>query len=168
MIVSRAVRAKIVITDEEINAYYNSHYQDFKAKKKYHLKNIIVKDSTALATVQGKLEKKVDFSQVAKDYSIGSNASSGGELGTFDISSFSNEIKDALEGVGKGQYTKPVDMGGAFQILYVADIISMGQGPVQEEMEKQIQDILYREHGEAQFKKWMETLKNSAHIKLML
>jgi peptidyl-prolyl cis-trans isomerase SurA len=168
MIVSRAVRAKIVITDEEINAYYNSHYQEFKAKKKYHLKNIIVKDSTALATVQGKLENKVDFSQVAKDYSIGSNASSGGELGTFDISSFSNDIKDVLEGVGKGQYTKPVDMGGAFQILYVADIISMGQGPVQEEVEKQIQDILYREHGEAQFKKWMETLKNSAHVKLML
>ena len=82
-------------------------------------------------------------------YSIGSNASSGGELGEFDISSFSDEIKKALEGVGKGQYTKPVDMGDSFQILYVADIISQGQGPVQEEVEKQIQDILYREHGEA-------------------
>ena len=168
MIVSRAVRAKIVVTDEEVNAYYKSHYQEFKAKKKYHLKNIIVKDSTALATVRKKLENHVDFSQVAKDDSIGSNASSGGELGTFDISSFSSEIKEALEGVAKGQYTKPVDMGDAFQILYVADVISMGQGPVQEEVEKQIQDILYREHGEAQFKKWMETLKNSAHIKIML
>jgi len=168
MIVSRAVRAKIVVTDEEVNAYYKSHYQEFKAKKKYHLKNIIVKDAADLATVRKKLENHVDFSQVAQDYSIGSNASSGGELGTFDISSFSSEIKDALEGVGKGQYTKPVDTGDAFQILYVADIISMGQGPVQEEVEKQIQAILYREHGEAQFKKWMETLKNSAHIKLML
>nr|WP_321400325.1 SurA N-terminal domain-containing protein [uncultured Desulfobacter sp.] len=168
MIVSRAVRSKIVVTDEEINAYYNSHNQEFKSKKKYHLKNIIVKDATALAAVQKKLENKADFSQVAKDDSIGSNAASGGELGTFDISSFSSEIKDALEGVGKGHYTKPVDMGNAFQILYVADIISMGQGPVQEEVEKQIQNILYREHGEAQFKKWMETLKNSAHIKLML
>ena len=168
MIVSRAVRAKIVVTDEEINAYYDTHYQEFKAKKKYHLKNIIVKDATALSTVQGKLENKVDFSQVAKDDSIGSNASSGGELGVFDISSFSNEIKEALEGVGKGQYTKPIDMGEAFQILYVADIISLGQGPVQEEVEKQIQDTLYREHGEVQFKKWMENLKNSAHIKIML
>jgi len=168
MIVSRAVRAKIVVTDEEVNAYYKSHYQEFKAKKKYHLKNIIVKDAADLATVRKKLENHVDFSQVAQDYSIGSNASSGGELGTFDISSFSSEIKDALEGVGKGQYTKPVDTGDAFQILYVADIISMGQGPVQGEVEIQIQAILYREHGEAQFKKWMETLKNSAHIKLML
>ena len=59
-------------------------------------------------------------------------------------------------------------MGDAFQILDVADIISQGQGPVQEEVEKQIQDILYREYGEAQFKKWMENLKNSAHIKIML
>jgi peptidyl-prolyl cis-trans isomerase SurA len=168
MIVSRAVRAKIVVTDEEVNAYYKKHYQEFKGKKKYHLKNIIVKDSTALATVQAKLARGVDFYRVAQDDSIGSNASSGGELGTFDISSFSSEIKDALDGVGEGQYTRPVDMGGAFQILYVADIISMGQGPVQEEVEKQIQDILYREHGEAQFKKWMETLKSSAHIKLML
>ncbi|HKL81245.1 MAG TPA: SurA N-terminal domain-containing protein [Desulfobacter sp.] len=168
MIVSRAVRAKIVITDEEIKDYYDSHYQEFKGKKTYHLKNIIVRDSTDLSTVQEKLENKVAFSQVAKDYSIGSNASSGGELGKFDISSFSDEIKKALEGVGKGQYSRPVDMGDAFQILYVADIISQGQGPVQEEVEKQIQDILYREHGEAQFKKWMENLKNSAHIKIMI
>jgi peptidyl-prolyl cis-trans isomerase SurA len=168
MIVSRAVRAKIVITDEEIKDYYDNHYQEFKGKKTYHLKNIIVRDSTDLSTVQEKLENKVAFSQVAKDYSIGSNASSGGELGKFDISSFSDEIKKALEGVGKGQYSRPVDMGDAFQILYVADIISQGQGPVQEEVEKQIQDILYREHGEAQFKKWMENLKNSAHIKIMI
>jgi len=166
MIVSRAVRAKIVVTDEEIKAYYDSHDQEFKARKKYHLKNIIVRDSKDLSTVREKLESKIDFSQVAKDYSIGSNASSGGELGEFDISSFSDEIKKALKGVGKGQYTKPVDMGNSFQILYVADIISQGQ--VQEEVEKQIQDILYREHGEAQFKKWMENLKNSAHIKIML
>ncbi|NWH05733.1 SurA N-terminal domain-containing protein [Desulfobacter latus] len=170
MIVSRAVRAKIVITDEEIKEYYDSHYQEFKVKKKYHLKNIIVKDSTDLFTVQKKLENNVAFSQVAKDYSIGSNASAGGELGAFDISSFSDEIKKALQGVGKGQYTRPVDIGGAFQILYVADIISQGQGPgpVQEEVENQIQDILYREYGETQFKKWMENLKNSAHIKIMI
>ncbi|WP_320041377.1 SurA N-terminal domain-containing protein [uncultured Desulfobacter sp.] len=167
MIVSRAVRSKIVITDKEIKAYYDSHYQDFKGKKKYHLKNIIVKGATELSTVREKLKNKVDFSQVAKDYSIGSNAGAGGELGEFDISSFSDEIKNALEGVGKGQYTKPIDMGGSFQILYVADILSQGQGPVQKEVEKQIQDILYREHGEAQFKKWMENLKNSAHIKIM-
>ncbi|EIM63048.1 SurA N-terminal domain-containing protein [Desulfobacter postgatei] len=168
MIVSRAVRAKIVVTDEEINAYYQSHYQEFKDKKKYYLKNIIVRDSTDLSTVLVKLENEVDFSQVAKNYSIGSNASSGGELGEFDISSFSDVIKAALEGVGKGQYTKPIDMGDSFQILYVADIISQSQGPVQKEVEKQIQDILYREHGEIQFNKWMENLKNSAHIKIML
>ena len=168
MIVSRAVRAKIVVTDEEIKAYYDSHYDEFKGKKKYHLKNLIVKDATALAAAQTKLKNKVDFSQVAKTYSIGSNASSGGELGEFDISSFSDEIKKALEGVSKGQYTKPIDMGGSFQILYVADIISQGEGPVQEEVEKQIHRILFSEHGKAQFSKWMENLKNSAHIKIML
>ncbi|PIE62927.1 MAG: parvulin peptidyl-prolyl isomerase [Desulfobacter postgatei] len=168
MTVSRAVRSKIVVTDEEITAYYDTHYQEFKGKKTYHLKNIIVKDATDLSTVQAKLANKVAFEQVAKDYSIGSNASSGGELGEFDISSFSEEIKAALHGVGKGQYTKPVDMGTSFQILYVADIISQAQGSVQKEVEKKIQDILYREHGQAQFKKWMENLKNSAHIEIML
>lgn len=167
MIVSRAVRAKIVVTDEEIKAYYDSHYQDFKSKKKYHLKNIIVKDASALSKVREKLKNKVDFSQVAKDYSIGSNAAAGGELGEFDIASFSDEIKEAIAGVGKGQYTKPVDMGDSYQILYVSDIISQGQGSVQEDVEKQIHNILYREHGEAQFNKWMENLKKSAHIKIM-
>ncbi|WP_321491946.1 SurA N-terminal domain-containing protein [uncultured Desulfobacter sp.] len=168
MVFARAVRSKIVVTDEEIKAYYNSHEQEFKAKKKYYLKNIIVKDSRDLSTVREKLKNNGDFSQVAKDYSIGSNAASGGELGEFDISSFSAVIKEALKGVGKGQYTEPVDMGDSFQILYVTDIISQGQGTVREDVEKQIHDILFREQGEVQFKKWMENLKKSAHIKIML
>jgi len=168
MIVSRAVRSKIVVTDEEIKAYYDSHYQAFKTRKKYRLKNIIVKEARALSTVREKLENKVGFSQVAKDHSIGANASSGGELGEFDISSFSDEIKAALSGVGKGQYTEPIDTGDSYQILYVADIISQEQDSVREAVEKQIQGILYREHGKVQFSKWMEDLKNSAHIKVML
>ena len=168
MVVSRAVRAKIVVTDEEIKAYYDSHPEQFKSVKKYQLKNIIIRDKDDLATVQEKLKNKADFSKLAKKYSISSNASAGGELGVFDISSFSEDIRNALEGVEKGQITDPIDMGEAFQILYVEDIITSEHGVGKEQTDKKIEDILFKEHGEAQYSKWIETLKKNAHIKLML
>ena len=168
MVVSRAVRAKIVVTDEEINAYYDSHPEQFKSVKKYQLKNIIIRDKDDLATVQEMLKNKADFSELAKKYSISSNASAGGELGVFDISSFSEDIRKALDGVDKGQTSAPIDMGEAFQILYVEDIITSEQGGGKEQADKKIEEILFKEHGEAQYSKWIETLKKNAHIKLML
>ncbi len=168
MVVGRAVRAKVVVTEEEIQAYYDSHPDQFKPVKKYRLKNIIIKDDKDLATVRKQLENKADFSQLAQKYSISSNAASGGELGMFDIASFSQDVRNVLEGVDKGEYTRPVNMGDAFQILYVEDIITGEQDAAKEETEKKIHDILFKEHAEAQYNKWIESLKKNAHIKLML
>ena len=167
MLVNRAVRSKIVITDDEIKAYYDTHKDVFTGTRKYHLKNIIAQNEEDIKTVQEGLKHKASFAELAKKYSIGSNASQGGELGLFDIASFSEQIRTAVEGLGKGEYTQVMNTGGAFQIIFVEDIVMEG-GLTLEQATTKIQDILFRERGEKQFKEWMQSLKKNAHIKLML
>lgn len=167
MIVNRAVRSKIIITDEEVDQYYNDHRDQFTSVVKYKLRNIITKSEEQIKTVAAKLKTNVPFDRLAKEFSIGSNASDGGELGVFDISSFSNEIREAVQGLKKGEFTPVLKTSGGYQILFVEDIVTQG-GKADDEVKRKIHSILYRIQGEKQFRQWMDSLKKKAHIKLML
>lgn len=167
MLVNRAVRSKIIITDEDVQEYYTAHKDQFTGIRKYRLRNILTRTSEDMDLVKAKLKQNVPFQELAEEYSIGSNASEGGALGLFDITSFSEEIRNALEGLEKGGFTPVLQTGGAFQIIYVDDIVLEGSQTV-DQAKKQIQDILFREQGQQQYELWIESLKKNAHIKLML
>ena len=166
-LLTRAVRSKIIVTDEDVKAYYEAHAEQFAGTRKYHLRNILTLTEDKIKEVVAKLKQNEDFSALAKTYSVGSNASEGGDLGIFDIDSVSHEIKDAIAGLGKGEYTGIVKTGTAYQILYVDDIVTEGNLSLEAAGDK-IREILYRTQGEKQFKDWIKKLKQNAHIKLML
>lgn len=168
MLIGRTVRSKVVITDTDVRTYYDANPDRFAGVQKYRLKNIIAENESAIREVESKLKQKsTSFSDLAKNYSVGSNAMQGGDLGVFDIANVSEEIRQALSGLGKGQYTEALPAGGAFQIIYVDDIIVEGRKSV-DEAKSEIQNILFRERAQEQFKTWLESLKKSAHIELML
>ncbi|MEX1297470.1 MAG: peptidylprolyl isomerase, partial [Desulfotignum sp.] len=95
------------------------------------------------------------------------NAAEGGDLGVFDIQTFSDSIKAAVKQLEKGEYSRMISTNQGFQIIYVEDILETG-GKTLEEAGKEIQDELYREQAEEKFARWIESLKNNAHIKIML
>jgi peptidyl-prolyl cis-trans isomerase SurA len=167
MLINRAVRSKVIITDQDIKAYYKANEKRFLGLKKYRLRNILTRTRDQMNEVVARLDKGEDFSAVAKAFSMGSNASQGGDLGLFDIDSFSKEIKDAVTGLEKGQRTQVLQTGSAYQIIYVEDIVMEGSQTLDEAKDK-IREILFRQQGEKQFKEWMKTLKKNAHIKVML
>lgn len=167
MLVNRAVRSKVIITDSDVQKYYEANIDKFSGVKKYKLRNILTESEADIQFVEKKLQKKSSFAALAKDYSIGSNASEGGDLGVFDINSFSQQIKTALENLNKGEFTSVMRTGKAYQIIYVADILMEGNLTVEQASDK-IQEILYQKQAEQQFKEWIHSLKESAHVKLML
>ena len=166
-LINRAVRAKVIITDAEIQAYYKAHEADFSGSRKYRLRNIMTATEKEMAAVLAKLSAKASFADLARQYSIGSNASEGGDLGLFDLNSFSQEISDHIRGLKTGEHTGIIPAGGAFQIIQVADITMEGNMTMDQAQDK-IRDILYKERAEKQFKQWISDLKKNAHIKLML
>ena len=167
MLINRAVRSKIIVTDDDIKTYYEANQEKFSGLRKYRLRNILTRTEDKMKEVVARLDKNEDFSVLAKEYSIGSNAAEGGDLGLFDIDSFSQDIKDALSGLGKGQRTQMLQTGAAYQIIYVEDIVMEGSKTL-DEATNDIKEILFRQQGEKQFKEWMEKLKKNAHIKVML
>jgi len=166
-LISRAVRSKVIITDSDIKTYYDSHGELFKGVKKYHLRNIVMDSEEDIMAVKKKMGKEVSFAQLAKQYSLATNASEGGDLGIFDINNFSEEIKVSLQPLGKGEYTSILGAGQGYQILFVEDILLEGNKTLGQASD-QIENILYSEMAEKQFGEWIDSLKKKAHIKIML
>lgn len=167
MLITRAVRSKVIITDNDIKAYYESHKDEFVGVKKYHLRNILMETEADILAVEAKLSQGLSFAQLAKDHSLATNASEGGDLGVFDVNSFSETIKNELLQLGKGQHSKVLETGQGYQLIYVEDILLEGDIPF-DQARDQIQNILYKEQAEKRFSDWIESLKKSAHIKEML
>jgi len=166
-LISRAVRSKVIITDTDIKIYYDTHGEAFTGVQKYHLRNIVMDSETGLEALEKKMGKDRSFAQLAKDYSIATNASEGGDLGVFDINNFSENIKNSLTPLGKGDHTSILEAGLGYQILFVQDILLEGNKTL-EQASDQIENILYREKAEKQFTEWIDSLKKQAHIKIML
>ena len=166
-LISRAVRSQVIITDADIKTYYDSHVDAFTGVKKYHLRNILMENEADLAAIEPKIGNPDSFEQLAREHSIGSNASDGGDLGVFDINNFSEEIKISLQALEKGEHTPVLYVGQGYQVLFVADILMEGNKTLVQARD-QIENILYKEKAEKRFKEWIESLKTHAHIKNML
>ncbi len=166
-LINHAVKSKVIITESEIKKVYEDSTKKYSGKKKYHLRNILIKNEDEIKEIKKKLDKNKDFSSLAKEYSIASNASDGGDLGTFDINNFSISIKDSISKLNKGDYTDVMQTTQGFQIFYVEDIVVEGVKTFQEAYDA-IHASLYNEQVDKRFKTWLESLKEKAHIKIML
>lgn len=167
MLINRVIRSRVIVTQADIEAYYTAHPERFKGERKYHLRNIFVGTEQESHNILSRLEQGLSFSEAARQFSKASNAKEGGDLGVFDIDTFSDAIRDAVMPLDKGQYSQTIPTGQGFQILYVEDVLESG-GKSLEQARDEIQEILFREQAEEKFSQWIESLKNNAHIKVML
>ncbi|WP_022668435.1 SurA N-terminal domain-containing protein [Desulfospira joergensenii] len=166
-LINRAVRSKVIITDIDIKAYYEEHLEEFSGIEKYELRNILMKDEKAINEVKNKLDRNADFKLLAEENSLAPNAREGGYLGIFDINNFSDAVKDELIHLKKGDHTGIIQIDQGFQILFVEEIVREG-GKTLDQARDEIQKILYKEKEREKFAQWLESLKENAHVKIML
>ena len=167
MLITRAVRSKVIITREDIETYYENHADRFTGEKKYQLRNILLDTEQGIQEVVSRLEKGLSFPEAARQYSLASNADEGGDLGVIAIDNFNDAIREAVLPLKKGEYSRVIQAGQGYQIIYVEDILISG-GKTLEEAKDEIQDILYQKQGEEKFARWIDSLKKNAHVKIML
>lgn len=166
-IINNAVKSKVIISDTDIKEFYQANQEKYSGQKKYHLRNILMDTEDEADKIKSELDKKKDFITLAKDYSTASNASDGGDLGLFDISNFSENLKESISKLNKGDYTDVIKTPQGFQIFYIEDIVFEG-GKTYEQAFDEIHGELYREQVEKKFESWLESLKKKATIKIML
>ena len=178
-LVNREIKSKVVITKEEIKAYYDAHPDIYALEEKYHLANVLIKypenpDASArmqlqrkMAAMQKELTAGKSIDDVIREFSDSTARVQGGELGTFSLSTLDPKIREALKGLQPGQYTGVIETDYGYQIFCLLDKVR-SVGKTLEDATAEIENKLYKEIVDQKFTKWLEELRSRSHIKITL
>ena len=177
-LVNFEVRSKIVITEEDIEAYYENHLDTYGGKQKYHLRHILIRipgfaDENKKLEIRAKIDEILkelnagqSFETMAKNYSESSTAAEGGDLGQFELDSLSPQLQEAIKGIKSGEFTPVLETDQGYQIFFLQEILKTS-GKSLEDVSPEIQRILYEENSEKKYKEWIEGLRKQSVIKII-
>lgn len=177
-LVNYQVKSKIVITEEEIRAYYDSHPEIYGGTIRYHLRNILVRVpdfatdtekqaiSEQMQQIRSRIEAGESFADLARSYSQGPAAADGGDIGEFSKETLSPKIQAALDGLAPGQATAVLDTDQGFQLFYV-EAVNRTEGKPLDSVREEIHQKLFAEVVDKKFLSWLEDLRSQSHIKII-
>ncbi len=182
-LVNYEVRTKVVIPEEQILDYYDTHYVEQSAGG-YYLRQIGFIWGQPLANgvtqTQEQARKKVqevydlaqtgkDFKALASTYSDLPNAVDGGDLGLFQLNELAPYIRDAVSPLKAGEISPIVATGNSYLFFKV---VSTEKGKIipkapYEEVKDTIKEKLSQQAMEKRFKEWMQSIREKAYIKIL-
>ncbi len=177
-LINLEVKSKIVVTQEDVAAYYKDHPEIYGGEKKYHLRNILLKppllaDEAETRAFREKMETIVEslkggasFKEMARQYSQSPQAADGGDLGAFELSALSAQIRDAVKDLKPGEFTDFLDTDQGYQLFYIEDIINAPAKPL-EEVSGEIREKLFNEIVDTKFQSWLKDLRKRSHIRII-
>ena len=177
-LVNREVKAKIVITNEDIKEYYESHREKYAGEKKYHLWNIYIKVSSGsgsserndarnrMKAILAKLKQARSFESVVDELKNSSSAIQGSDLGLYRLEELSEQLRQVVKNMGAGEFSGVLDTNFGYQILYVQKIENSQAKPL-EAVESEIEELLYNELVDDKYQKWLEGLRARSHIRII-
>lgn len=177
-LLSYEVRSKIVVTQEDIKAYYDSHPNENSPEKEYHLQNLAmnVSDKTDVAKKQDALQEMEKISKalnegqtlqsVAGAYANSPYPVIGGDLGKFKLEELSPRLQEAIEGKKTGEYTSIMEADFGYQIIYIQEIRDL-EGKSLEEASADIREKITNEKLDEKYREWMEKIRAKSHVKII-
>jgi len=177
-LVNLKVKSRIVITKEDIKAYYEKHIGEYGGKQKYHLRNIILKvplftDTKKKLEIKAKMDEILEklksgesFEALAAKYSESPAASDGGNLGEFEFDSLSPQLQKAIEKIKPGEFTPVLDTDLGYQIFFLEKILK-AQGKTLEEVTPEIESKIFNESINDKYETWIGDLRKQSVIKII-
>ena len=119
------------IYENEIEINQNAMYKELEKIEKKKVDNLLlseivftINDKKELKSKYEEIEKSINeigFEETARIYSLSNSKKSGGNLGWIYKNQLSKEIKNELNNINIGDFTKPIVASGGFLILKLLD-----------------------------------------------
>jgi len=177
-LVNREVKSKIVITKQDIKAYYDSHQDEYAGEKKYYLYNIFVRLSPeadrperedALRQIEGavaRLNQGFSFEDLVNQLNDSSSRVQGTDLGLYRLEELSGQLEGAVAKLNAGEFSGVLDTDFGPQIIYVQKIQETPTKSL-DEIESEIEEILYNESVDNRYQDWLNELRKQSLIKII-
>jgi peptidyl-prolyl cis-trans isomerase SurA len=174
-VINYAVRNNIVVSDKEIEQYYNDNIGLFDAEGKIRISQIffaLPRDSAQKEAVEAKareisqrISSGEDFAKLAREFSEDPSRAFGGDLGYISRGSALKEIDDAAAALKKGEVSSPFWSLAGLHIIKLEDRI---EGGGIDKARDKIKEILLQKSFEGRYREWKAGLKEKAFIEIKL
>jgi len=175
----KAVRNKILFDEREIRQYYEAHQDQFRRTPEVTIRHILV-NLPPQASLEGpakarakaeealaKLRAGAEFAEVARAYSDGPTAQSGGMLGTLHRGELAPELEEVAFTIPVGEVSDIIQTNTGLNIIKVESRKLEPVAPLEEARDK-IREALLDQKYESKNKEWIEELKRKASIQVRL
>jgi peptidyl-prolyl cis-trans isomerase SurA len=177
-LVNREVTSRVVITKDEIKAYYEKNLAKYGGSRKYHLWNLFAKlprNASAVERQEAQARLKAalaeikqgrSFEDLARSNGTGTGGLQGSDLGLFRAEELTPELREVVKTMPAGAVSPIVESEFGYQVVFVQQIVDAPARPLAE-VEPEIQETLYREVVDGKIKTWITELRRSSLIKIM-
>lgn len=175
-LMSQEVRAKVQVSEKELQEYYDANREKFGAVELFRARHIFfridkgaspaeIKKITATAqTVLQEARSGKDFSALAKKYSDDPGAAKdGGDLGSFKKGEMVPEIEATVQAMKPGEISNLITTPTGIHIIKLEER-SMGTPKPFAEVKAGIENLLYQKKSEERFNQWLADLRKEAAI----
>ncbi len=180
MVAQRNLASKLSISEVELRDAYQSSLTEARANVQVEGAHLFLKvpsgsTSAAEAAIKQRANELLSraqsgesFAELAKEFSEGSGADRGGDLGVITRGGgLPAELEDAFIGLKQGELAGPVRSPFGYHIV-LAKKISAQEPPTFEESRPRLEGQLRQEKYQRSLKEWIEEMKSSAFIERRL
>lgn len=173
-VVDREVRSGVMVTEPELQRYYQSHQNRFLIPDEYRISQILIlrkareteEDTRERAmSVSSALKQGADFAELALKHSDGPEATKGGNIGFVRQGELLPQIERALSVLEPGQITDAIQTSDGWHIIKL-DEKRLPQFRPFAEVKSEIQTLVFQQKTEDVYQRWLGDLKNKAFIEV--
>ena len=162
------IRRKVVVTSDEIRAYYENNKDDFAQQRQVRLGLILFASHAQAEEVLAELHADtITFAEAAREYSQGPGAAQGGDMGLLAWRDLAADWRSALQPLRKGEISPIIRIQDRAAILKLVDE-EPGEIKPLAEVEDQIRELLMEPRLEERYESYMAGLRNRALIDIRL
>jgi peptidyl-prolyl cis-trans isomerase SurA len=175
----RELKAKMVVSDEEIGENYVKHRHEYEGKEAVRIKQILILlPRDADPALQSKLQADAErihkqlidgesFDLLAARFSQGPSAATGGDIGFLEKGMMLPEVDAVAFRLEKDEISKVIISEVGFHIIKVMDRRGAGTKPI-EAIRVEIKAKLEEEKMEKGYEEWIVDLRKRSHIEIKL
>jgi len=170
------VGRKITPTPGELQRYFEAHKQEYAQPESVKLGEILIStgsnsddqqklaDAKAKADdIEARLKAGEDFSQLARSFSEGTTAATGGELGTYKKGQLGQPFEDKTFGLKTGEVTDPIRTKQGYVILKVLGHIQGGI-PQYKDVENDVEQNYFEGKAGPAMRQYLAQMRDEAAI----
>jgi len=178
-LIDKQVVEKITVTEQDAQAYYDTHPEAFKQPEQLKASHILVKvdpkDDPAkkaellkkIESVQEKLKSGGDFAALAKEFSDCPSKEKGGDLGYFAKGQMVKPFEDAALALKPGETSGIVETQFGYHIIKLVEIKPEGIMPYAE-VKDQLSQYLKQEKIKAELDSYLAGLEKLSKIEKLI